>query len=119
MAVRLGSEAEVEVAILVGDDEVTAVFPPHGDSELNEAIKKLATTRQSSSRGVVKDNSFEARTRFFNTQCRRVLNVEGPDGLPLTADTPEWRKLIPANWKVSFSLFFEEKMTLSSDDVGN
>jgi hypothetical protein len=117
--VRLGTDAEVEVSILIGDEDVTAVFPPHGDSELNEAIKKLATTRQTNARGVVKDNSFEARTRFFNTQCRRVLNVEGPDGTPLTAETPDWRSLIPANWKVSFALFFEEKLTLTNDDVGN
>ena len=117
--IKLGTDSEVEVAILVGDEEVTAVFPPHGDSELNDAIKKLATTRQSSSRGVLKDNSFEARTRFFNTQCRRVLNVEGPDGKMLTPETPDWRTLIPANWKVSFSLFFEEKLTLSSEEVGN
>lgn len=117
--VKLGTEEEVKVAILVGDEEVTAIFPPHGDGEFNEAIKKLATSRQKTNRGgMPQDTSFEARVRFFNTQCRRVENVEGPDG-PLTPETPDWRKLIPVNWKVSFSLFFEEKATLSSDEVGN
>lgn len=120
MAIKLGSQEETKVAILVGDEEVTAIFAPQGDEELNEAIKKLATSRQKTSRGgMPQDTSFEARTRFFNTQCRRVENCEGPDGKPLTAETPDWRKLIPANWKVSFALFFEEKATLSSEDVGN
>ena len=48
--VKLGTEEEVKVAILVGDEEVTAIFPPHGDGEFNEAIKKLATSRQKTNR---------------------------------------------------------------------
>ena len=125
MAIKLGVEDETKVAILIGDEEVTAVFPPQGDAELNEAIKKLATSRQSVNRGGnVKDTSFEARLRFFNTQCRRIENVEGPDGKPLCGEpggsnTPDWRKMVPPNWKVSFALFFEEKATLSAADVGN
>jgi hypothetical protein len=119
MAVRLGTDEETRVAILIGDEEVVAIFPPQGDSELNAAIKKLATSRQSQKGQGVKDTSFEARTRFFNTQCRRVENVEGPDGNPLSAETANWREIIPANWKVSFALFFEEKATLSVEEVGN
>ena len=117
MVVRLGDE--ISVAILIGDEEVTAVFPGYDNEEMAEAIKKLATGRLSTNRGgVPKDQSFEARVRFFNTMCQRVENVEGPDG-PLTPETENWRKLVPANWKVSFAIFFEEKATLTNEDVKN
>jgi hypothetical protein len=118
MAVKLSDE--IKVAILIGDEEVTAVFPGYDNTEMNEAIKKLATGRTSINRGgQPKDLSFEARIRFFNTMCIRVENVEGADGSAITAETENWRKLIPSNWKVSFALFFEEKATLSFEDVGN
>ena len=118
MAVRLSEE--VKVAILVGDEEVTAVFPGYSNPEMAEAIKKLATGRTQIGRGgQAKDKSYEARVRFFNTMCSRVENVEGEDGQPLTPETPDWRQKIPANWKLSFALFFEEKATLSDDEVKN
>ena len=118
MAVRLSDE--IKVAILIGDEEVAAVFPGYDNLEMSEAIKKLATGRTSINRGgQPKDLSFEARIRFFNTMCSRVENVEGPDGNLLTPDIENWRKFVPPNWKVSFALFFEEKATLSSEDVGN
>ena len=117
MAVRLSDE--VKVSILVGDEEVVAVFPGYNNPEMDDAIKKLALGRTTIGRGgQAKDKSYEARTRFFNATCIRVENVE-EGGVPLTPDVPDWRQKIPPNWKLSFALFFEEKATLSEDEVGN
>lgn len=117
MPVKLSEE--IKVSILIGDDEVTAVFPGYGNAEMATAIKTLATGRMSTGRGGVKDKTYDARIRFFNTMCQRVENVEGEDGKPLSSDTEGWRNLIPVNWKASFAIFFEEKATLTDDDVGN
>jgi len=118
MAVRLSDE--VKVGILIGDEEVRAVFPGYANPEMAAAIKKLALGRNTVGRGgQVKDKSYEARVGFFNSTCIRVENVEGDDGQPLTPDTADWRQKIPANWKLSFALFFEEKATLSDEEVGN
>jgi hypothetical protein len=118
MAVRLGEE--ISVAILIGDEEVVAIFPGYANTEMAAAIKTLSTGRLTTGRGgQPKDQTFDARIRFFNTMCVRVINVEDENGAPLTPDTENWRRLIPANWKTSFSIFFEEKATLTNEDVGN
>ena len=118
MAVRLSDE--VKVAILVGDEEVTAVFPGYSNPEMDAAIKQLATGRTQIARGgQAKDKSYEARVRFFNATALRVEGVEQDDGTPLTPDVENWRQKIPPNWKLSFALFFEEKATLSEDEVKN
>ena len=116
MPVRLGDD--VKVSILVGDEEVHAFFPPYSNPEMAEAIRKLAQGRTVQKRGTVQDKSFDARVRFFNTMCLRVENVQTAEG-ELTPDVENWRNMVPANWKVSFSLNFEEKATLTDDDVGN
>ena len=116
MAVNLSDE--VRVTILIGDEEVHAFFPGYSDPDMIEAQKRLLSGRFDASRGTPRDKSQEARIRFFNVACQRVENVEH-DGKPLTSDTPDWKQKIPSNWKVSFSLFFEEKSTLSDEDVGN
>ena len=118
MAVRLSDE--ISVSILIGDEEVTGVFPGYSNPEMNEAIKALATGRMTTGRGgQPRDKTYDARIRFFNSMCLRMVNVEGPDGQALTPDTENWRTLIPVNWKASFAIFFEEKATLTDDDVGN
>ena len=116
MAVNLSSE--VKVSILIGDEEVHAFFPGYPDSDFIEAQKKLLSSRFDTQRGTPRDKSQEARIRFFNTTCLRVENVEH-EGKPLTPEVADWRGKIPVGWKVSFSLFFEEKSTLSEEDVGN
>ena len=118
MAVKLSDE--IKVSILVQNEEVHAVFPGYGDREMQEAIKKLLSGRFSAGRGGrAQDKSMEARIRFFNTMCLRVENVELPDGTPLDPTIENWRGEIPVNWKVSFSLNFEEQNTLTEEDEGN
>lgn len=117
MAVRLGEE--IEVNILVGDEEVRAVFPSYTDEGMAEAIKKLSSGRSVVVRGQAKDRTHEARVKFFNATCLRVENVEASDGTPLTPDMQGWRSQIPPNWKASFAIYFEERATLSEDEVGN
>ena len=114
MPVRLTEE--VKVSILIGDEEVHAFFPGYGSTELQDAIKKLLSGRVKQGRGArgVQDKSFEARVSFFNTTCIRVET-----GQSLSTDVENWRQKIPANWKVSFALHFEEKNTLSEDEEGN
>jgi hypothetical protein len=119
MPVRLSDE--IRVSILVGDEEVHAYFPGYGNAEMQEAIKKLLSGRFQAGRGgrAPQDKTFEARVRFFNSMCTRVENVEDAAGNPLTADTEGWKAQIPANWKVSFALHFEEKNTLTEEEEGN
>ena len=119
MPVRLTEE--VKVSILIGDEEVHAFFPGYGSTELQDAIKKLLSGRVKQGRGArgVQDKSFEARVSFFNTTCIRVENVEDETGQSLSPDVENWRQKIPANWKVSFALHFEEKNPLSEDEEGN
>jgi len=119
MAIRLSDE--IRVSILVGDEEVHAYFPGYGNAEMQEAIKKLLSGRFVAGRGgrAPQDKTFESRVRFFNSMCTRVENVEDAAGNPMTADTEGWKAQIPANWKVSFSLHFEEKNTLTEEEEGN
>jgi hypothetical protein len=118
MAVKLSDE--VKISILVQDEEVHAVFPGYGDSEMQEAIKKLLSGRFTAGRGGrAQDKSMDARLRFFNTMCLRVENVELPDGTPLGPSVDNWRAQVPVNWKVSFALNFEEQNTLTEDDEKN
>ena len=118
MPIRLSDE--VRVAILIGDEEITAVFPSYSNPEMAAALKSLATGRTMIGRGgQAKDKSYDARVRFFNAMCSRVEGVEMEDGKALSPEVENWRSYIPANWKISFSLYFEEKATLSDEEVGN
>ena len=119
MAVRLSEE--VRVSILLGGEEVHAYFPGYGNAEMQEAIKRLLSGRFIAGRGgrTPQDKTFESRVRFFNSMCIRVENVEDAAGVPLTPDIEGWKGQIPANWKVSFSLHFEEKNTLTEEEEGN
>lgn len=119
MPIRLSDE--IKVSILIGEEEAHAFFPGYGNAEMQEAIKKLLSGRFVAGRGgrAPQDKTFEARVRFFNSMCTRVENVEDAAGNPLAADTEGWKAQIPANWKVSFSLHFEEKNTLTEEEEGN
>jgi len=117
MAVKLGTD--VEVAIAIGDEEVTAVFPAYDDPEFMAEVRKLLGGRWQQKGAQQKDKSTEARVRFFNATALNIRNVEGPDGRPIDASSPGWKAKIPANWKVSFALYFEEKNSLTAEDLGN
>jgi|TARA_R110000824_G_scaffold190214_2_gene371640 hypothetical protein len=118
MAVKLSDE--VKITILIQNEEVHAVFPGYGDKEMQEAIKKLLSSRFTAGRGGrAQDKSMDARIRFFNTMCLRVENVELPDGTPLLSTVENWRAEVPVNWKVSFALPFEEQNTLTEEEEGN
>ncbi len=117
MALVLSAENAVEID--VGGEIVRAVFPSYDSEGFNEQIKKLCSERQKGKGINIKDVSFSARVRFFNSTCLRVEGVDVTAGTPLTAETENWRRLIPDNWKVSFALYFEEKNALSEEDVGN
>ena len=111
--------AEIPVEIDVGGETVKAIFPSYDSEGFNAEIKRLCSERQKGKGLNIKDVSFSCRVRFFNATCLRVEGVETVPGTPLTAETENWRRLIPDNWKVSWALYFEEKNALSEEDVGN
>ena len=121
MPVRLSDEQCI--VLPVGNEDIRAYFPPADDPEMVRAVRKLFADRGTTGRGgnaLVK--MFDARIRFFDSQCSRVENAEAKNEtgeyVPL-CDLADWKEKFPSQYKVSIALQFEEQATLTGDEVKN
>ncbi len=109
MAVLTNPE-KTRIRIYVGDEEVTFVLnTPSTDALVRFLKDRYVSTR----RGKIVDRSYEARIKFVDEHLYDVENVvyrdENGQIRPLNNTVEGWKEKIPASWKVSVAMHFEEK----------
>jgi len=116
-----GKGAEVRARVdLEGGGHIVAVFPSHGDPVFEKAKKQLLNSRFEQRGRKTKNNSTDARCRFFDSQCQSIEGWQHrqDDGQVVDAMTlPDWQARFPVNLKVSIvSTHFEEMDSLQDED---
>jgi len=73
-------------------------------------------------KGTAGDSLMEARLKFVDellVGCKQIEVKEAGNVVPLTPELPNWKGRIPANWKTSVALHFEEKEAFTPEDEKN
>ena len=107
MAVKISSNPRVTVTW--DNEPVTFIMRPW--TEIDKLIKTLLTGRFKMIGRIVRNESTEARIKFFDSAVFDVEGVETDSGILNRASDPEFFKLIPANVKCSVAMTFEEVQT--------
>ncbi len=112
----LANPDKTRIKIQVDDEEVTFIL----NTPTTEALLKFLKERYSTTRrGRLVDRSYEARIRFVDEHLYDVENVvyrdENGDIKPLNNTVEGWKEKIPASWKVSVAMHFEEKEEVEAD----
>lgn len=124
MAVIVGDN--VRVTITVGNEDITAVFPPYDDVSFQQNIKAFLAGRfrmRGGRKGGDDRRLHDARQKFFDTNAVDIEGVQyrapGGEVADLNGQVENWKRKVPPHWKASFALYFEETGDLSEEEEGN